>query len=152
MKVKDVMTRNVIFFSPEDSIYDIAKKLRENKISGAPVLEQDKIVGIISEADIMRFLESEEVKLNTFLPSPFDVFELPIRMKLNLDKMMKRIKKVGEAKVKNAMTKKVITISPEEDVSKAAKLMREKRINRLPVVDNEKLVGIVTRGDLLKAL
>ncbi len=152
MKVKDVMTRNVIFFSPEDSIYDIAKKLRENKIRGAPVLEQDKIVGIISEADIMRFLESEEVKLNTFLPSPFDVFELPIRMKLNLDKMMKRIKKVGEAKVKNAMTKKVITVSPEEDVSKAAKLMREKRINRLPVVDNEKLVGIVTRGDLLKAL
>ncbi len=153
MKIKEIMTKNVIFFSPEESIYEVAKKLRENKISGAPVLRDGCIVGIISEADIMRFVEREEIYLSTILPSPFDVLELPIRMKLNLEKIMKKIQKAGEAKVKNVMTEKVITINQDEDVSKAAKIMREKKINRLPVVDEEgKLVGIVTRADLLKAL
>jgi len=153
MKIKEIMTESVIFFSPEDSIYEVAKKLRESRISGAPVLEGDRIEGVISEADIMKLVEREEIELNTFLPSPFDVLELPIRMKLNLDRIMKKIQKTGEMKVKNVMTRKVITINQEEDVSKAASVMREAGINRLPVVNQEgKLVGILTRGDLLKAL
>jgi len=153
MKIKEIMTESVIFFSPEDSIYEVAKKLRESRISGAPVLEGDKIEGVISEADIMKLVEREEIELNTFLPSPFDVLELPIRMKLNLDRIMKKIQKTGEMKVENVMTRKVITINQEEDVSKAASVMREAGINRLPVVNQEgKLVGILTRGDLLKAL
>ena len=153
MKIKEIMTESVIFFSPEDSIYEVAKKLRESRISGAPVLEGDRIEGVISEADIMKLVEKEEIELNTFLPSPFDVLELPIRMKLNLDRIMKKIQKTGEMKVKNVMTRKVITINQEEDVSKAASVMREAGINRLPVVNQEgKLVGILTRGDLLKAL
>ncbi|GCC10653.1 inosine 5'-monophosphate dehydrogenase [archaeon] len=151
MKVKDFMTKDVVVIEVDESLEEAAKKLRKYRISGAPVLEEGNVIGVISEADLLKALEEKSISLNTLLPSPLDLIELPVRVKLNIDKITKEIKLLGKVKIKDVMTKSAITISPEEDISKAARLMRERGINRLPVVKDSKLVGIITRADLLKA-
>lgn len=153
MKVGDVMIKDVITFSPEDLIHDVARVLREKRISGAPVMEGDRIVGMISEADIMELIESHDIHINTILPSPFDVLEIPVRMKLGLDDAVDKIKKAATAKVVDIMAKGILGIDPDADISVAAKEMHRKNVNRLPVVDEDGgLMGIVTRGDIIGAL
>ncbi|MDI6654395.1 MAG: CBS domain-containing protein [Candidatus Hydrothermarchaeota archaeon] len=151
-KVRDVMTKNVVAFKPEDSIYEAARILRERKISGAPVVEGEKVVGMISEADIMGLIEEHDIDVNTILPSPLDVLELPVRMKLELNEVLEKIKKASSALVSDVMTEKVVSISPDAAISDAAKIMSGKKVNRLPVIEKEKLVGIVSRGDIIGAL
>ncbi len=82
IKVEDAMEKNVIKFHEDDKISDVAGKLRDNKISGAPIVDDDSnVIGIVSEGDIMRLLEVHSPRLNLILPAPLDVIELPIRMK-----------------------------------------------------------------------
>jgi len=153
-RVKDIMTEDVITVSPDASIYDCAKLLRERRISGVPVVDGDgEVVGMLSEADIMKLIESRDISINLILPSPLDVLELPVRMKLGLDELANSAEKAASARVRDMMTKSVVTISPEEDISKAAKIMADENINRLPVMDEKgKLAGIITRGDIIEAI
>lgn len=152
-QVKDIMTADVITFVTSDSIYDCAKILRAHRISGAPVVDDaGKVIGILSEGDIMRLIESRDININLILPSPLDVLELPVRMKLGLDDLVKSIKTAASANVGDIMTKHVVAVSPEEDVPKAARIMADKNINRLPVMDDGKLIGIITRGDVIGAI
>jgi len=152
MKVEDLMTKEVITLSPDDSLHEAAKKLRENKISGAPVVDGERVVGILSEADLLKALEEEAPEFKTLLPSPLDLLELPFRIKLSLDEATKKAEMIAKLRVRDVMSRNAITISPDADISEAARIMRERNINRLPVVDNGKLVGIITRADLLRAL
>lgn len=152
-KVKDIMTGDVITFVTSDSIYNCAKILRGHRISGAPVVDNNgEVIGILSEGDIMRLIESRDININLILPSPLDVLELPVRMKLGLDDLVKSIKTAASANVGDIMTKHVVAVSPEEDVPKAARIMADKNINRLPVMDDGKLIGIITRGDVIGAI
>ncbi len=148
MKVKDIMTRQVITLSPEESIDDAARKLRENRISGAPVVEGERIVGIVSEADLMKLFESE-MSINLVLPSPLEIIELPIKMHRQLKEAARRL---AARRVEDIMTRGVITIDEEASIEEAARVMAKHGINRLPVVREGKLVGIVTRADVIKAL
>ncbi|MGO9386982.1 MAG: CBS domain-containing protein [Methanobacterium sp.] len=154
VKVKDAMEKLVIKFHVDDKITDIAQTLRENKISGAPIVDkEDKVIGIISEGDIMRLLEVHSPRINLILPSPLDWIELPIRMKYEFDEIAEDMNKAASVHISEIMTKKVITTKEDDDISDAAQLMDTHSVNRLPVVDDEgKLIGIVTRGDLISAL
>ncbi|HDL14536.1 MAG TPA: CBS domain-containing protein, partial [Euryarchaeota archaeon] len=131
MNVEDFMTKDVIVIGADESLEEAARKLRKYRISGAPVVEDGNVIGVISEADLLKALEEKSISLNTLLPSPLDLIELPVRVKLNIDKITKEIKLLDKLKIKDIMTKSAITISPEEDLSKAARLMRERGINRL---------------------
>ncbi len=149
-KVKEVMVKDVVSFKPTDAIHYVAWSLRQKLISGAPVVDGDRVVGVISERDIMKLLEEHEIHLNLFLPSPFDIVELPVRMKHELDEVMEAIKKAAAVSIDEIMTKKIVTIESNATVSKAAKIMGDRGINRLPVVDKKgRLKGIVTRGDII---
>ncbi|MGC9517880.1 MAG: CBS domain-containing protein [Methanomicrobiales archaeon] len=154
INIKDAMQKNVIAFKPNDQISDVAEILRENNISGAPVLDEEmKVVGIVSEGDIMRLLEVHSPEINLILPSPLDLIELPLRMKHEYDEIAEGLKKVAATNVDEIMTKNVITIHGDSNISDAAEIMDSKDINRLPVVDdNGKLMGIVTRGDIIGAM
>lgn len=152
-KVREVMSKKVITVGPEASLYDVAKILKKNRISGAPVVQEDKVIGIVTEADLMKMIESQDFNIHTLLPSPLEVFELPVRMKLKLDESLERIKKATKYRVGDMMTKKVIDISPNATIAEAARVMSKNDINRLPVIDTKgKLIGIVTRGDVIGAL
>jgi CBS domain-containing protein len=151
MNVKDVMNPNVVFCKPDDTIREAAKVLKVNNISGAPVLEGRKLVGIVSEADLLKLLVMPE-KGNLWLPSPFEVIEVPIRELLSWEDTKKMLSDVGSTKVEEMMTKDVHTISSEASVEEASELMIRHRINRLPVMENNHVVGIVTRGDIIEGL
>jgi CBS domain-containing protein len=126
MRVEDVMTREVITVPPGASLKEAARLLVERHISGLPVVDdQDHVLGILSETDVLR-------KEAGVLPE-FDRSKLEAHV-------------VGEA-----MTAPALTIDAERPVSHAAKLMVENGVNRLPVVVDGRLVGVVTRADLVRA-
>jgi len=151
MKVKDVMNPDVVFCKPEHTVREAAKILKDNNISGAPVLEDGQLVGIISEGDLLELLVIPE-KGNLWLPSPFEVIEVPIRELLSWEETKKMLSDVGSTKVEEIMTKDVHTISSGASVEEASELMVRRRINRLPVMDNDRVVGIITRGDIIEGL
>lgn len=151
MKVKDVMNPEVVFCKPDDTVREAAKVLKENNISGAPVLEGGQLVGIISEADLLELLVVPE-RGNLWLPSPFEVIEVPIRELLSWEETKKMLSDVGSTRIEEMMTKGVHTISSGASVEEASELMIRYRINRLPVMENGRVVGIVTRGDIIEGL
>ncbi len=154
MQIKDAMQKDVIKFNELDKIVDVAQSFRENRISGAPVVnDENRVVGVISEGDIMKLLELHSPNLNLLLPAPFDLIELPVRMKYGLDEIAEDMQKAGSTVIDQIMTRKVISVGPDIDIEHAAKLMESHKINRLPVVNDEgKLIGIVTRGDIIGAM
>lgn len=152
-KVKDVMTRDVVSFKPRDPISYVALTLNENKISGGPVLHNRKVIGIVSESDLLQFLEKNDLWINLFAPKPHEIISLVERKNERLSEVTTHIQKAIKTPVENIMTKKVVTVSDEDPISYVSKIMRRKKINRVPVVNHkEELTGIVTRGDILSAL
>ncbi|NQE05612.1 Inosine-5'-monophosphate dehydrogenase [ANME-1 cluster archaeon GoMg1] len=149
VKVKELMTTDVIAFKPHEKIPHVVKVFRTNRISGAPVIDdQRQVIGIISEADIMKLTAT--VPFPDIDPlNPFPVFSLSSYMK-KVKKIPDEIETLFEGYVKDVMTKKPVTISPDDSISDAARLMHKNDFKRIPVVDVEgKLVGVIARGDVI---
>lgn len=128
MLVKDVMTRNLITIDPETSFTNALKIMRENKIRRLPILEGKKLVGIVTEKDILYASPSKATTL--------DVWELHYLL--------------NKLKVKEIMTKNVITVQEDTPIEEAAKIMADNKIGALPVLKEDELVGIVTETDIFK--
>jgi CBS domain-containing protein len=152
-KVRDVMSTNVIYFSPENTIFEVAKVLSEKNISGAPVVEKEKVVGIVSTSDIVKFLKTK-LKIGSVheMPSLSLLFLDLVKTGKDFVELKKEVKKIENVKIKNIMSKKVVSIHPEASIFDAAELMDKHDVNRLPVIENEKLVGIIARADIIKAI
>jgi len=150
------MNTDLIYCSPEDTIFEAAKKLSENKISGMPVLENGKLVGIVSLTDIVKYLSSE---LNKSILDKFEKFNVSDNTTFLILKLIekelrfaKELRKLSKNKVRDIMSKKVIVVDPDSSLIEAASLMEKHDITRLPVVENEKLVGIISKSDLVRAI
>jgi CBS domain-containing protein len=152
MKVRDVMNVKPIACRADDTIAEAASLLREHKISGMPVLDGEKLAGVISESDLLRLLAVEKDEGGLWLPSPFEVFEVPFRDLLKWERMHMSMEDVSKKKVSEVMSKNIHEISPDDTVEEASAIMTRHRINRLPVVEEGRLVGIVTRGDIISGL
>ena len=152
--VEDAMQEDVVKFKDVDTIAYVTEVLRGKNISGAPIVDEDnKVIGIVSEGDIMKLIEVHSPNLNLLLPAPFDLIELPVRMRVGLDEIAEDVGKAASVLVGEIMTKHVVSIKKDASISDAAALMDSKKVNRLPVVDeNKKLLGIITRGDIIGAL
>ncbi len=151
MKAREIMTKDLITIEPDTNIPEIVRKMSENGISGLPVVEGDKIVGMVTESDIMKLLEFHDFG-NYMLPIPFDVIEAIMEMRSEIDEIKQDFDNLKSAEARDIMTKKLVIASPEDHVTKVSQDMIEKKINRIPVIENNKLVGIVARSDVLKAL
>ncbi len=145
VKVKDIMSKDVKTVSPDSSVEDVAKILSENDMSGLPVVENEKLVGIISESDLI----VQDKKLH--FPDYINVIGGIIYLE-SYKNFKKEFKKFTASKVKDLMSKKIITVSPDDTVQDAATIMSEEDVNRLPVLEDGKLVGIITRGDIVRNL
>ena len=152
--VENAMQKDVVKFKDVDTIAYVTEVLRAKNISGAPIVDEDnKVIGIISEGDIMKLIEVHSPNLNLLLPAPFDLIVLPVRMEVGYEEIANDVRKAASVLVGEIMTKKVRTTKRDASISDAAELMDKHKINRLPVVDeNKKLVGLVTRGDIIGAL
>lgn len=151
MKVKDIMSSSVIVCSPEDSISSVAQLLKKEDISGVPVVSAGNVMGIVSEGDLLKLLEIPEHG-GLWLPSPFEVIEIPIRELISWEDTKKMLSDVGSKPVSEIMEKDIFTVSLESSVEDASRLMTKHKVNRLPVLDDDKLVGIITRGDIIRGL
>jgi CBS domain-containing protein len=153
MKVTDVMTTDVVTCKPSDPIDSIVKLMSSKDISGIPVVEGDKVVGIVTEGDIMRLLVVPEPSRSLWLPSPLEVLlEIPVKELLQLRRLQESVKDVGEKTVGSIMHRDVLSISPDDDIENAAAAMVKHKVNRLVVLKNGKLAGIVTRDDIIHGL
>jgi CBS domain-containing protein len=139
MKIEALMTKGVLTVAPDLPLRDVAALLTERRISGAPVCDQgNRVLGVISEADIIR-------KEQGLAPEVHGVARWFARL------FDGELDKVEARTVAEAMTTPALTARPFDSVSRAARLMVEHRVNRLPVVVDGRLVGIVTRADLVRA-
>ena len=149
VKVRELMTTDVIAFKPGDKVHQVAETFRSNRISGAPVIDdQRKVIGVISEADIMKLTAT--VPFPDIDPlNPFPIFSLTAYRK-KVEKIPDEIETLFEGSVKDVMTKDPVTISPDDSVLAAARIMHKSDFNRIPVVDDEgKLVGLIARADII---
>lgn len=146
-QVKDVMTRQVVTVTTSDTVEKCANLLMEHNISGLPVVDNSgKVVGIITEGDLIR--RASRIKAPNYLEILGGLIYLGSPKKFVNELLRAMALSAGEM-----MTSKLITVTPEDTVEKAATLMVEKKISRLPVVDDtKKLVGIVSRRDIMSSL
>jgi len=138
--VKDVMTVDVICIKKDADIHEAARILSENRISGLPVVDEEKhLIGILTEADIL--------------------YSAGMKKSHNFRDILRHV--LGEphpkirngSKVEEIMTTKVITTSPDRDIKEVARILDENMIKRLPVVDeNNKLIGIISRANIVRYL
>jgi len=151
--VKDYMKRKVITVKPTDSIFKVAETLSSHHISGTPVVKKRKILGVITESDIIKFMKLDLSRTHTELMAEPHALSIVI-LALIKDQLgvKKHLEKMSKIQVKDFMTRDVISISPDENILEAANLLEENRIDRLPVIKKGRLVGIISRCDLIKAL
>jgi len=150
--VKDYMKRKVIHFKPQDSIFKVAKVLSKHHISGAPVVSNKKVVGVISETDLIKYMRLK-LPEESAMTHEFHILSiLLISMVKDQLAFKKELEKMSKIKVKDLMSKDVISISPDESIIEAATVMEKHKIDRLPVIHSGKLIGIIARPDLIRAL
>jgi CBS domain-containing protein len=145
--VGEVMTRDPILVKPQTPLEEAIKILAEKRIGGLPVVDDSgKLVGVLSEGDLM--WQEAEVKPPSYIMLLDSVIYLenPGRYQRELHKALGQT--VGEV-----MSDNPLTIKSEKKAKDAARLMNEKRIDRLPVIDDAgKVVGIITRGDIVRIM
>ena len=152
MRVRDIMNVKPVTVQAEASVSQAAAILRENKISGLPVLDGERLVGIVSESDLLRLLSVDEEEGGLWLPSPFEIFEVPFRDLVKWERMRSALDEIPKKKVSGVMSRNLHEVGPDDSIEEAAGIMTRHRINRLPVVEEGRLVGIVTRGDIISGL
>ncbi|MEE9249716.1 MAG: CBS domain-containing protein [Alphaproteobacteria bacterium] len=143
MRARDVMTTNVITVTSRPRVDEIARLLLKRRISAVPVVGEDgAIVGIVSEADMLRRPEIE-----TERHRPWWLMHLARR-----EEIAEEYVKTHGTRAEDVMTRNVITVREDTTLGEIAHLLEVKRIKRVPVVRDGKIVGIVSRANLLHGL
>ncbi|MFO8166069.1 MAG: CBS domain-containing protein [Thermodesulfobacteriota bacterium] len=146
LKVKDIMTKDVITVLPEMEIAHAAKLLLEKGINGVPVVDETgKMVGILCQEDLITQQKSFPI------PSVFTLLDgfIPLTSMKHIEK---ETQKISATTVAHAMTTDPFTVSPDMTIEEIATIMVDKNFHTLPVVDGGKLVGIIGKEDILRTL
>jgi len=130
MRIKDMMSRNPITVDSKTLVLDAQKIMRENKIRRLPVVDKEILVGIITQHDLLMASPSPATSLS--------VHELNYLL--------------SKMKVSEIMKKNPVTITPDTPFEEALKIGQDKKIGSFPVLENEKLVGMVTESDIVRVL
>jgi CBS domain-containing protein len=125
--------------------------LAEKDISGVPVIDSGKVVGIFSEADILKSIKTTKKNMRLVFPSVSSL-GIAFQEEVSQREILEAYSEIGHRPVKEVMSKEVVTVGPETPLNEAIVLMVQKEISRLPVVDKHELVGIVSRGDVIRGL
>jgi CBS domain-containing protein len=151
LKVKDVMSKPVTTITLDTPVKDAAAMLADKNISGAPVMEGDKIVGIFTEADVLRSLKTMKKDLRLVYPS-ISSLGIAFQEEVTQREILEAYEEIGNLPVKDVMSREVVTVDADIPLNEAISKMVLKGIHRLPVLDKNTLVGIVTRGDIIRGL
>ena len=143
MNVEEIMTRPPITVDGDTAVDQVAAIMAEHKISGVPVLDQNgELLGMITEEDLI--VRNARLHLPTFLTLLDSV--IPIRGRHEFDEQVRHTLATRAVEV---MSERLYTVTPATDVADAASLMVERHANPLPVVEQGRLVGVVSRADII---
>ena len=152
MLVKDAMTKDAVVCTPDMHLREVTALLRKHNIGGLPVVDGGELVGMVTESDLISLLKNERISDDLWLPSPFEIIEVPIREYFNWEKTKHALRNIGDMPVKKIMTHRVVTAREDMEVEEAAALMISEGVTRLPVMKEKKIVGIITREDIIHAI
>ncbi len=143
MKAADIMSRDVITVTPSTTVREIADILKAQHISGLPVTEGEDVVGIVSEEDII--FRDASLRLPAFIQILDGIIFLE-----GLQHYEEAIRKMAGMRAADIMTREVISVDPHTPVREIADLMVTHDINRVPVIAEGILIGIITRADIVR--
>lgn len=146
MKVSDIMTKEVIFVSPETKITDVTQILSDKNLNGVPVVDEGKVVGMITEADLIT-----RDSMGIHIPSLIKFIEGFGLGKVKEDINNSNLKSILEADARLVMNDNFIYVNPETSLSELVNKFHTHRVNPIPVVDEKmNLKGIVALSDIVK--
>lgn len=144
VKVAELMTRPVITVRDDAPVATVAKTILDHNISGVPVVDHDgRLVGIITEGDLV--VQNANVHFPTFL----QILDARIYL-TSTRKFEEELRRALGTVASDIMTREVLTVRPGDDVSEAATIMADHQVNPLPVLDNHRLVGVISRRDIIR--
>jgi CBS domain-containing protein len=152
MKVADVMRADVIRVRPDQTIAQLDELLARHRITGAPVVDGDRVVGVVSRSDVVRQLELERSRFESlsWYLEPFDAEDRAPALDEEVSNAV--AKRLSGVLVRELMTKDVLSIGADASLAEAARLMVEHRVHRLLVMRGAELAGLVSSLDLLRGL
>jgi len=145
--VRDVMTTDVVAFRLDEPIGEATRRLVERGVDGGPVVDADnRVVGVLTTDDLL----VQETRLH--YPTVISLFGAYLELPSSHRKFEDELRKAVGARVEDVMHRDPVTCGPDDTLERAATLMHDHDVSRLPVVENGRLVGIVARGDVLRAV
>jgi CBS-domain-containing membrane protein len=145
LTVKDIMTENVITIRPEATVEELARLLIEHRISGVPVVDsENNLLGVVTEKDLIN--QNKRLHIPTVIRL-FDAYFV-----LGTGKTEEEIKKMVATTVNEIYIKEVVSVNEENTLQEVATIMSEKSVHTLPVVRDRRVVGIIGKADIVKAM
>ena len=146
LKVKDIMTKDVVTVTKETTVMELAGIFSQRHLSSLPVLDQSgALIGIVTETDLV------EQDKNLHIPTVISIFDWVIYLESD-KKFEKELKKMTGRTVGDIYSSDIVTVSPDSAISDVADLLSSRKITALPVVEGGKLVGIISRIDLIRSM
>jgi CBS domain-containing protein len=143
---RDIMTTEVLTVSPETSIADLSKTLENRQIGGVPVVDKGgRLVGVITQSDLVDRARDLE------MPPAINILDFHIYLQIP-SHLLQRVEKLLGTTVGDCMTKDPVTVAPDAPVSQIAGLMAKQQVHTIPVVQGGKIVGIIGKMDLVRAM
>ncbi len=143
---RDIMTTEVVTVTRETSVRDLARLLAEKRISGTPVVDEaGRVIGVVTESDLID--QNKRVHIPTVISilDGFLFLEKP-------DRLEKELKKIAGSQVGDIYSDEVISVTPETPLDEIATLMAEKQVHTLPVIEADRLVGVIGKSDIIRTL
>lgn len=146
LKAQDIMTRNVISVAPETRIEDLARLFVEKRVSAMPVItEEGRLTGVISETDLV------EQNKPLHVPTVISLFDWVLYLESEKD-FQEEVEQITARTVSEICSDEVVFCNPQTPLSEIASLMSDHKVNLVPVVDDDKVVGVVARLDVVRAM
>jgi len=143
---KEIMSEEVITITKNTSIKDLSDMFIKHKVNGFPVLDEEGLlIGIVTEKNLI------EQNKNLHIPTVIALFDAVIYLESG-KKFEEEVKHLNATLVKDIYTPNVVTVTPETNIHEIASLMAEKSVHSIPVVDGNKILGIIGKLDIIKGL
>lgn len=142
-KISEIMKTDVYTVSDEATIKEVLQMLVESKTSGLPIVNaKNQVVGFISDGDIMKFIAKQNpriIDMTSFITVWYDT-----------ESFEKKLHDLMELSVMEVATTKLISVDTDYDIDEVAKVLGEKKIKKVPVLEDGKLAGVISRSDILR--
>jgi CBS-domain-containing membrane protein len=143
---QDIMSRDVLTVQPETSVSDLARLLNAHNINGVPVVDSDNnLLGVVTENDLVY------QKKKVHIPTVINILDSFIYLE-SQSKMKEEMEKITGATVEQIYSKDAKTVTPETAIDEIATIMAEQNIHTIPVVENNTLIGVIGKGDIIRTL